>query len=182
MDIKEITQHAKEQLLKHKECWPTFLVELEGKRIEMVVFDHLEDTTPGKMKQCFSAARGIALERKWRSSRVKEIIFIVEAWMAAYQSEEEMKYARVADDPKRKECLIVSKLAVVPPTKKHRKPGLTTTMQIVEMLRDGSGDLVDLLPDEEIHECHHELLQAFMGGIVSADFSDEQLSRMVAKL
>src|SRR5581483_3447555 len=123
-----------------KQHAPTFFVEREGDQLDIIILDHLEDTTQAKMIQFFDVARGLAQERRWKVKQVKEIIFIVEAWTSFQKIGEPRKYAQPADDPVRKEVLLVSKLTVEPPS---------MTAQSIEMLRDGSGDLVDLLPGPE---------------------------------
>jgi hypothetical protein len=178
MDIQAITQCAKDLLLEHGDHMPTIYIEFEGNQVELIVIDHLEETTRAKMLQFFKIARGLALDRHWKATAVREIIFVVEAWLGTYEKGEEMKYAQVADDPNRKEVLIVSKMAVTPGL---FKPRLKTTMQTIEMLRVG-GELVDLLPAEEVHVGEHSLLQSFMAGLVSTEYSPEQLASLIERL
>jgi hypothetical protein len=176
MDINDITQYAKEMLLQHGSHIPTFFVERKGDQVDMIILDHLEDSTMEKIRQFFTIGRGLARKHHWKAKEIREIIFVVEAWMSTQVAGEQRTYARPADDPERKECLIVSKLAVKP--RLYGKPKLVTTMQIVEMLR--AGDSLDLLPmPGEIKECDHRLLTAFLAGITSTEFTEEQLVAMV---
>jgi hypothetical protein len=173
MDIKDIVQHAKEVLLQDGDYTPTFFVEREDKKVDIIVVDWLEDTTRQKIMQFFGIARRLAEERHWKFRDIKEIIFIIEAWKSTWIEGEPRKYAQPADDPERKEVLIVSKLVVIPAPD---KPVLKTTMQTIEMLR--VGDILDLLPAEDKGECDHRLLKAFMAGIASHEYSGMQLAAM----
>jgi hypothetical protein len=172
MDIKDITQHAKEALLTNKQHAPTFFVERKDKQLDILLLDWLEDTTSEKSMQCFSIGAKMTQERQWKIEEIKEILFICEAWTSFQRAGEPRKYERPSDDPARKEVLMVARLEIVPSLLRNKKPTLHTTMQIIEMLRDGSGDLVDLLVDPEVRECNrHLILEAFLAGIASASLT-----------
>lgn len=166
MNIKEITQFAKETLLEVGEHPPTFFVE-RRQGISAVV---LADFDSNKDLHSFLIGRKVAQERRWKVREIKEIIFIVEAWFS------ENADVCPSEDPDRREVLSVARLAVKP--RLFGKSGLVMTMQYIEMIRDGSGTLVDLLPHDEMQPCHHIILQAFLAGIISKGYSDKHMAAM----
>lgn len=166
MNIQEIADMAKEQLLEMKEYPPTFFVEFKDKGIGMVIMTWLEESTQKKAIQFVLAARQAAKENHWNASNITAICFAVEAWVSKQRRPGGM---RPSEDPNRIEALTVMHLQV---------PSMKITVQNIEMLRDGSGDLVDLLCRPEVNEAKSSLLPSFLAGIASTKYSDAQLNTL----
>ena len=172
MKIETIVQMAKEQLLEHKEHAPTFYIET-AENVDVLVLDSLPETTFAKQKLFFSIARRTAKEHK-EQLPVQQIVFVCEAWMSTHKVGESWKYASPSQDPNRTEMLTIQVLDCM--------PDLRASLYRVEMLRDGSGDLVDLLTMREELECvKNRLLESFLAGYVSANLSDEEFFSLLTK-
>lgn len=171
MNIQDIIQIAKENLLKNKSHPPTFLVERRGivkPKMDIVILDYLADGTPAQKLQIFNVARGFAQQYRWNAKDIIEIAYIAESWVIARKPDDDPN-ERPSQAADRKEMLYVSLLTTRP---------RTINGQLIEILRDGSGDLVDLLQYTPIEPCEHVLLAAFLAGVMSRDYSDAQLTAM----
>ena len=90
------------------------------------------------------------------------------------------KYDRPSLDPNKKEAIIISRIQIMPGPD---KPQMVQSLTSYEMLRDGSGELVDLLKYAEFKDgVNNQLLTYFLSGIASASYSDEQLMDMLAEM
>ena len=175
MDITEIVQHAKDELLKEGEHRPWMYVEFEEKELNIIAFaDFPYSTTREKQKVFFGLGRKLGTESPGKD--VCQVIFIIEAWMSSYaKGERHKKHVAPSKDPNRKEVLTIQVLDANHATRK-----LTESVHIIEMIRDGSGELVDLLHrKEEVQQVHSPLLYAFLAGFESTKISDEEFARML---
>lgn len=174
MNITEIVQHAKDDLLKEGEHRPWMYVEFEEKELNLIAFaDFPYETTLEKQKALFGLGRKLGTESPGKN--ICQIIFIVEAWMSSYRSDEKRKYVAPSKDPNRKEVLTVQVLDANLATRT-----ITESVHIVDMLRDGSGELVDLLHrKDEMQEVHSPLLTAFLAGFESTKLSDKEFARIM---
>lgn len=176
MDIAEIVQDAKEHILKEGEHRPMLYVEFEEKELNLVAFaDFPYETTLDKSKAFFMI--GMKLGQEHQGREIRQIIFIVEAWSSSYAVGEEPEYSP-RDDPNRKEVLLINILDA------NKSTGsLQASAHIVEMLRDGSGELVDLLHrrSEEMKNVRSPLLTSLLAGFESTKLSPRELNRIVKK-
>jgi len=173
MDITEIVQHAKDDLLKEGEHRPWMYVEFEGKELNIIAFaDFPYKTTLEKQKVFFGLGRKLGTESPGKN--ICQVIFIVEAWMSHYAKGEKPKYSP-SKDPNRMEVLTIQVLDANHATRK-----LTESVHIVDMIRDGSGELVDLLHrKDEMQEVHNPILTAFLAGFESTKLSDKEFARLI---
>ena len=173
MDIPEIVQHAKDELLKEGEHRPWMYVEFEEKELNIIAFaDFPYKTTIEKQEVFFGLGRKLGTESPGKN--ICQVIFIIEAWMSSYRKGEKRKYSP-SEDPNRKEVLTIQVLDANPATRK-----LTESVHLVDMIRDGSGELVDLVHrKEELQEVHSPLLTAFLAGFVSTKLSNEEFARII---
>lgn len=175
MDIKEVTQDAKDYILEHGEHHPTMYVEFEEKELNLMVFaDFPYETTFEKQKALFSV--GAKLGQESPGKEIRQIIFVIEAWTSTWKKDgEPYPYERPSEDPNRKEVLMVQ---VMEPNKQTRE--LKQSVHIIEMLRDGSGELVDLLPrTEQLEVNYNKMLTAFLAGFESSKLPDKELAKMI---
>lgn len=179
MDIQKIYKLAKEAILEHGEHLPTLYVEFQGIS-ELVIapiigFGSESGTTLDKQKLLFSIGRRLGQE--YLGVKVSTVAFVCEAWTSSIPKGESYKYDRPSDDPNRKEVLIVSTLDASAP------PNLKQSASLAEMLRDGKGNLVDLLADSKPLEVNfNKMLISFLAGTISADMSDSELTELMMKL
>ena len=177
MDITEIVQHAKDELLKEGELRPWLYVEFEEKELNIIAFaDFPYKTTLEKQKVFFGLGRKLGTESPGKN--ICQVVFIVEAWMSSYpKGERHKKHVAPSKDPNRQEVLTIQVLDANHATRK-----LTQSVHIVDMIRDGSGELVDLLHRKDgIQEVHSTLLTAFLAGFESTKLTDEEFARILEK-
>jgi hypothetical protein len=166
MDIQQIINDAKETILKDGEHAPILFAENKEGDVSMFFFADLPDTTEGRQYALFGLGRKHGIEHP--GNPVAHLYFISEAWTSVVLNGQKRKYKRCEDDPNRKECLMIVHLDM--------NTG-KSTMDTVEMLRDGSGELVDLLRIRTADEAHDYLLPYFVAGTASAKMSDAELAR-----
>lgn len=178
MKTQDIFQQAKEQLLAEGEHLPTLFVAFqEDDTMRMSVFaDFPYATTLERQKALFALGRKQGEEA--REKTVKQVAFIIEAWAATYRVGEPRRHAP-SEDPNRREVLILQTLTVMPTP--NGKSTIQQTLQTAELLRDGNGTLIDLLPSEKILDAEGGLLVAFLAGFESAKLSDDAFAAIVRK-
>lgn len=180
MELDKIIQHAKDHILKHGNHLSEILVELEGEEVYILAVPDIvnEETTYEKQKNFFTT--GIMIGEKHRNKDICQVIFIVEAWMSQASEDGSRKYDQPSQDPNRKECLIINTLDIVP---KEDGSHIEQGMNMVEIIRDGAGNLIDLLQWKlpEQGKSHSPLLIAFLAGYSSTKLSKEQKMAMIAQ-
>lgn len=154
LSFEQVTQLAREILLQQGSHLPTIIVEGHN---QMVVthLAPLEDTHEGRAQQMFSA--GYVLAESRAIDTLKQVFFICEAWMS-FVMDGKIPSFPPSEDPSRKEVLIISNLRVQEQTGK---------VAIFEMLRDESGELMELREfQEQLTATHADspLLTAFIHG------------------
>jgi hypothetical protein len=178
MDIQWIFKTAKEHILEQGEHVPTLFVEFKG-LTEMVIAPLLvygggPQTTLDKQKMFFTIGR--SLGKEYLGIDVSIVAFVSEAWVSTVKKGESSKYNAPSQDPNRKEMLLVNVLDASKP------PHLTQSLYRAEMLRDGSGQLVDLLADSKpLEGGYSKLLTAFLAGACSTKLSDKEFDALLAK-
>ena len=180
MQLDKIIQMAKDHILKHGQHLPEIIVELDTQ--EMHVLAALDitnsDSNTEKQHRFFTAGRMIGEDNP--GTNIEHVAFIVEAWMGQYAANKHRPYDQPSKDPNRKECLVITTLDVI---KKEDGRYIEQGMHAVEMIRDGSGKLVDLLPWElERGKVHSTLLTAFLAGFTSTQLSKEQKDDLLANM
>lgn len=173
MDVQSILARAKEMLLEDGEHPPTLFVEYgQGGAFDILLFANFPFSTTLERKMAlFSVGReqGIAHPGK----RVVQACLVIEAWMSTAKTKEEIKHSP-SQDPNRQEVLMVLTLDAT-------DSSLPETIQRVEMVRDGSGKLVDLLQSREAIRSESVFLASFLAGYLSAFMSDDELAHKLSK-
>ncbi|HEX3640221.1 MAG TPA: hypothetical protein VHV10_02905 [Ktedonobacteraceae bacterium] len=174
MQIEQIIQQAKDHILEHGRHIPEIIIELDTQ--EMCIFASPDivnsDSSLEKQHRFFTAGR--LLGRSKPKANITYIAFIVEVFGSFNRNID-----RPSLDPERKECLSIVTLDVI---KEDDKKCIEQHMHIYELIRDGSGKLVDLLNMHfEDGEVHSPLLIAFMAGFGSSKMSEEQRNDAIAK-
>jgi hypothetical protein len=174
MDITEVIQMAKDHLLEHGEHHPELWIEFKDKELTLMVFANFPyKTTAEKNQALFATGRQLGLESK--DKEITQVLFIIETWVSKLKPGEQRTFDQPRNDPNRSEALIIMVLDADLEAK-----SLKQSMHIVEMLRDGEGNLVDLLHrSEQLQEVRGSLLYAFLAGFLSTKFSDEQLAHII---
>lgn len=174
MNITELLQTAKDNLLKEGQQTPTLFVEF---RDQTGLTLRLSGFPEGLLKQrelMFVAGRQAGKVR--REQDIAQLCFFVEMWISE-QVGNSMPASQASD---RKEVLALQILDVVAPEAEDGKPGVSQTMHVIELIRDGSGKLVDLLPYDEPMELCNSTLESFFAGFMSAKIPEEDFQEMVA--
>lgn len=156
MNIKELFERAKQDIVRHGEYTPTMKVEADIGDIVTFEFEELPEETPDKEKMFFRHGREYGVKHK--GVELRQIAFISEAW-AGYK-------------PDRKEVIIISVLSI--DNKKYSQE-----MWTAEMVR--AGGIVDLLPQEKMGGADNYLLTAFLSGFASSGMSDVELAQFVVQ-
>lgn len=174
MNIADIFQAAKDHILANGEHHPMLYAELATGGVVMMVFaDFPYETTVDKQKALFGLARKMGKE--YPGDELRQVCFVVEAWMSYQEPGQPRKYAAPSEDPARKEMITASVLDI------DGNKAVKQSLYAAEMLRDGSGALVDLLPHCPIGEVTNKLLIAFLVGFASAQMSDGEFAGLVAR-
>jgi hypothetical protein len=180
MDIHTIIQMAKDHILKAGRHFPEIFVELDDKAMHILACPDItnSDVSIEKQHRFFTAGR--ILGEGNPGTNIVSIAFAVEAWVSSAKIDAPRPFARPSLDPNRKECLIVATLnVIVHGDEKH----VEQHCHPVEMIRDGKGKLIDLLPwNLEEGKVQSPLLTSFLAGFVSTQFSKEQKDDFLAKM
>lgn len=170
MDMKQLWQHVKDTVLKDGEHIPMIYAETK-ERIDFIAVVSDAETTMEKHRFLFSAGRRMAEEHKGED--LIFLCFVTEAWVSTLKPGEQRKYAP-SQDPKRREAIIAQVMNL---TEKPAKQ----LIYMAEMIRDDSGKLIDLLPNDEATEAEYTLLPPFLAGWLSAPYSNKDLVDMAVK-
>jgi hypothetical protein len=170
MDIQQIFQHAKDDMLRDGEHSPSLYVQLaEGGMILVAFADFPYETTLEKQKAFFGL--GLKIGQEYRDDEIMEVCFVIEAWMAHQKYGEERQCAP-SENPNRREVLTVQVLSVVGKSIKQ-------SMHVAEIIR--VGDTIDLAPYESVGEVDNRLLPAFLVGFMGAKLSPQEMSAIMTR-
>ncbi len=157
LTLDEVTRRASAVALKHQNHQPTLIAEGSKKTIITQVIP-LGETAERRRYQLFIT--GLALARSAEVGVLAQAFFISEAWMSE-SPDFNWPDLTPAQDPKRKEVLLISQLKVL-----THEPAAT----ILEMVRNSEGQLIELkaLPsdDEVEQQVESPLLNAFIHGFL----------------
>ena len=172
MDMTQLWQMAKESTLEHGEHIPMIYVETKTNEVFIVAVVGDAETTSEKHRFLFGAGRKVGLENKGKEPIF--LCFVNEAWISEQRADQPRKYNRASEDPNRREALIAQVMDLT------EKPARQMIYR-ADMIRDGSGELVDLLPSKEPMEAEYTLLPPFLAGWLSASYSDKEIIEMTLK-
>ncbi len=175
MDIAGLTQIAKEILLERKESRPLLFIELDdGAQPALIIFENFPFTTTGQRRDALFE-QGAAFGTAHKGRHIKQLCFLVEGWVVFARSDQPRPQCAPSEHPDRVEVLMTHVLDVIPPKAAGRKPSYKQVGYFIEILRDGSGDLVDLLPHKGEAQFEHGLLEYFLAGFEGAQLSEKEL-------
>jgi len=129
----EITRLAKESALKHGKHIPTLIVERSTQTV-YTRFTQFPGPYEERAHRLFAA--GYSLAEEGEVGNLKQVFFISEGWMSSGVAGK-LPDVPPSQDPNRKEVLVISGLQVL---------GHKTTIRLLEILRNGAGKLIGLLP------------------------------------
>ena len=167
MDMTQLWQSVKDTVLKDGEHIPMIYAEMPEEIVLVAVVGDTK-TTSEKYRFLFNAGRNVGMEHKGKE--LISLCFVVEAWVSTLRPGEQRKYAP-SKDPKRREAIIAQSMDLT------EKP-VKQMVYMAEMIRDGSGALIDLLPDNEPIKAEYTLLPPFLAGWLSASYSSDELAEM----
>lgn len=172
MDITYLIETAKATILEQGDHPPLLFAECKSGSVHPYSVEFVGDkdnTTHHKQVMLFGVGREHGIAHP--GNPVISLALISEAWLSITRGEKP-KYSIPHEDPNKMEVLIILQLDCSTAT-------LKSTQTTVEMLRDGSGALVDLLTLRPMDEVHDHLLPYFLAGTISAKMSDAELMRML---
>ena len=156
LTLESVARNARANLLRRGNHPPTLIAEGDRKTIGTQI-EALAPTHPDRAQQLF--VLGLALAQSGEVGVLQQVFFIAEAWMSA----EDPQKIRPAQDPQRKEVMLVSRHVIRPP----RDETIIYTMR-----RDAKGKLTSVIrfPDDnpEKSEAHSPLLEAFVIGFLGS--------------
>jgi hypothetical protein len=180
MNIDIIIQMAKDHILKTGHHLPQLFVELDTQEMRILSCPDIVNSAENREKQHRFFTAGRILSEDNPGKDIAHIAFAVEAWVSATNKDQPRFFGRPSLDPSRKECLIVNTLNIV---KKGDGKYVEQDCNFIELIRDESGKLIDLLPWKlEEGKAHSTLLTSFLAGFVSTQVSKEQKEGLVAKM
>lgn len=155
LTMAEVSQNARELLLKQGSHYPVILVD-GTQRILPLVIEEFAPTFEGRRQQLFTAGFQTAFQVPLGTLR--QVFLISEAWMTTTSKEDYPPALTPSQDPKRKEVLIISQLVV---------SSKSEAVEVWEMRRDKKEKLVDIVLLTDMHEykAHNTpLVEAFVTG------------------
>jgi hypothetical protein len=157
LTFEEVTRVAKEVLLQHGNHVPTVIADGSKQAVVTQILE-MADTHERRVRQMFET--GFFLARSGEVGALKQAFFITEAWLSVAKVDEPPK-VRPAQDPQRKEVLLISSLKL---QLREQQSAL------VEMIRDSQGKLVKLqeMNFDQPDEGDNRLLSAFVAGFTAA--------------
>ena len=179
MQIDKIIQMAKDHILKHGRHLTEIIVELDTQEMHIMGCPDItnSDESLEKQHRFFTAGRMLGEENPGKS--IAHIAFTVEAWVGQQKLGQVPPGYRPSKDPNRKECLIVMTLDIVT---KEADEHIEQYCHMFEMIRDGSGKLIDLVASGlEGVKAQSKLLTAFLAGFSSTQMTKEQRDNILAK-
>lgn len=166
MNIDRLIEQAKNLLLKQGEIPSCLFVEFDGTNMVILAQTEHPDNAADRAWMDFLTGRFFALKspKQYKKCKITGVHRIAEVWYNSSPVDEKTGGPRVRPsvDPSRKEGLQIT--SIDPVTMKQ-------SGQLYEILRDGSGSLVDLLKDsfmDEESELRGAALPAFLAGYRSA--------------
>ena len=172
MDITEITQQIKEQLLTDKEFRPQLYVEFGDGQLALLYFANFPFETLSEQRVgLFDWGQKFGQEH--REKEIKQLCFFIEAWGVCPKPGEQRKDVRPSLDPDRFEMLSVQIIDVIPPKGEDAKPSLRQTGRIIEILRSSAGG-IDLLPWKEETTMDNSPVEGFLAGFYSVKLSKKE--------
>jgi hypothetical protein len=147
--LEEIKKAAEKTILANGQHAP-MLIGFSGGNMLPVVVEDFPETSTGRQRLFLRIGGEVGSKFE-----VEEFYFISEAWMS--HAKKDGSYIQPSKDPKRKEALIIN--CCDPSTSKDY-------MVIYEMIRDKSGNLIELknFDQKGLSEVESHLLQAFRDG------------------
>lgn len=163
LTMTDVSQEAREVLLREGQHLPTVIVEGFHRRVVMRLVG-VPPTHPQRLAQMFAA--GYQLAERGDLGGLRQVFHISEAWLSRAEPGEALELPP-SQDPQRHEVLVISQLDII-----HRQVQLAA----FEMLRDATGQLSELrvsdMGDTEGRPEDAPLLVAFVAGYGEAKSQD----------
>src|SRR5256885_7588908 len=170
MQIEQVLQMAKDHILKHGRHLPKLIVELE-KSVYVLACPDITNAGNAFEQQhrFFSAGRMVSEQSP--VEYLRQVIFIVEVWVS------KDNYEMASLDPNREEFLSIHVIEVV---EDDNRINIEEKGYMIEIIRDGSGELVDLFQRNDLN-MGSDCLFSFIAGFYSRILSQEHKREIAAK-
>lgn len=172
MKIEEITEWAKEFLLKDGTHAPTLFVETDKPQLIIAELADMPATPNARLSYFLELGHKLAADHP--GERASEVAFIALSWTSKQLPGQPAPKHRPSQDPNRMELLVISHLTL--------NADLTTRLdgQLVEIIRDNEGKVRDLyhLP-ATAEDGQSAMLLLFMVGFDYPEMSESDIKRIM---
>lgn len=174
MDVQQILAHAKKHMLKSGKHEPIACVITQEKTYVLpVVMPQWNHGADARKKVLFAMGRTLATQEVLSPDDITALYFAQEMWYVMRPIGEPLPDSP-AKEPDRKEMLVVLELIVNAEQNRFEQ-----CMYGAEILRHG--DMIDLASTRQMQEPDTMLLLSLLGGICSAEWSDEEFSEKMRR-
>lgn len=174
MDAQQILAHAKKHMLKSGEHEPIVWVITQDKTyILPVTTEQWNRGANARKKVLFAMGRTLATQEVLSPDDITALYFAQEMWYVMRPIGEPLPDSP-AKDLDRKEMLVVLELIV-----NAEQTRLEQCMYGAEIIRHGG--MIDLASTRQMQEPDTMLLLSLLGGICSAEWSDEEFSEKMRR-
>lgn len=172
MKIKDITEWAKEFMLKDGKHAPTLFVETDAPQMVIAELADMPGTPDARLLYFMAVGRKFAAEHP--GARVREVAFIVMAWANKYVPGQPIPKMRPSQNPDRMELLTISHLIV------NADNSMRLDGQMVEIIRDEKGKVRDLyhLP-ATVEGGQSPILTLFVLGFQNPQASNREIMQLL---
>lgn len=153
MDIQAIIAQAKAYILSQG-YHPVTLYMEDAHQIYLYRFANFPGTT--RERQHTLCSLGFAYRKEFADKPIQHLSLVAEAWVSTTTRGERPTYRRPSEDPDRKELLIILHLDAT---------CRISDLYRMEMIRDESGSLADLLTPETVRNVQDNILPCFLDGM-----------------
>lgn len=176
MKIEAIIQMSKDLILKNGSHMPAMHVEFKSGVSTLALMPTAFNTKTNfeKVQNFYTA--GSMIGKEYPKESIAALAFVAEAWAATRSYDNPRLEVMPLKDPKRVEVLIITSINLSEEKAK---------LHVVELIRDGQGKLMDLLPWSDYDEdmvVDTYMLASFAAGFESTKMTEEQKRDVVAKV
>jgi hypothetical protein len=176
MDISNILDGARANLLRDGGHAPMLLMEFEDGQQEWLVLQYLPETTAAKTRLLFEVGAERGRDPGNAGRLIKHLVWMCEMWTASYATNEAAQKIPPSAMPNRREvlgCIILD----CPLTEASAAKEMSDALQrfyIAEIVRDpATGSITAVQPAIELQMIRSKLLPSFLGGYMLAQLPEE---------
>jgi hypothetical protein len=176
MQIEKIIQMSKDLILKNGSHMPAMHIEFKNGKSTLALMPTAFNTKTNfeKVQNFYTA--GSMIGKEYPGESIAALAFVAEAWGSVPSPDNPNFEVMPSKDPKRVEVLIITSITLSEEKAK---------LHVVELIRDGQGKLMDILPWSDYDEdtvVDTYMLASFAAGFESTKMTEEEKRDIVAKV